>query len=80
MTILPMVFVNNFPLIAVLFYRTSILITGILLIHTLIGSVIKGLQSQPPIFVTFIAGTIIRNKIGELVFAGDYMEVEYKVQ
>nr|WKM69319.1 neuronal acetylcholine receptor subunit alpha-5 [Aedes albopictus] len=61
-----------------LFYRTSIIITGILLIHTLIGSVIKGRRNPPPSLIALLAGTIHKNKIGELVLAGEYMEVEYK--
>ncbi|KXJ76020.1 hypothetical protein RP20_CCG010416 [Aedes albopictus] len=65
--------------IILLFYRTSIIITGILLIHTLIGSVIKGRRNPPPSLIALLAGTIHKNKIGELVLAGEYMEVEYKV-
>ncbi|XP_062551147.1 neuronal acetylcholine receptor subunit alpha-5-like isoform X2 [Armigeres subalbatus] len=61
-----------------LFYRSSVIITAILLIHTLIGTAIKGLQGSPPALVTLVAGSVIQNKIGELVLARDYMTVEYK--
>ncbi|XP_065089003.1 neuronal acetylcholine receptor subunit alpha-5-like [Ochlerotatus camptorhynchus] len=61
-----------------LFYRNSVVVTGILIIHTLIGSALKRLERTPPNMVTLAAGTVIKHKIGELILAGDYMTVEYK--
>ncbi|XP_055641398.1 neuronal acetylcholine receptor subunit alpha-2-like [Toxorhynchites rutilus septentrionalis] len=61
-----------------IFFRNSLIITTLLVIHSMIGTSLKRIECNPPAFVTLIAGTIATNKFGELIFAGDYMNVEYK--
>ncbi|KAL9706350.1 hypothetical protein quinque_009868 [Culex quinquefasciatus] len=61
-----------------LFFRNSLIITCLLLIHTAIGTWVKKLNRAPPALVTLLTGTAMKNKVGELFLAGDYMNVEYK--
>lgn len=72
-------FAEAFSVISVIFFRNSLIITSLLIIHSMIGTAVKHMDRKPPAIVMLLAGTIAKNKFGELVFAGDYMNVEYKV-
>ncbi|XP_058816638.1 neuronal acetylcholine receptor subunit alpha-5-like [Topomyia yanbarensis] len=61
-----------------IFFRNSMIITCLLIIHTMVGAAMKRMDREPPNLVVLLTGTVVKNKFGELILAGNYMNVEYK--
>ncbi|XP_053693114.1 neuronal acetylcholine receptor subunit alpha-10-like [Sabethes cyaneus] len=61
-----------------IFLRNSIIIVCLLLVQTLLGSALKRMKRTPPNTIILLTGNIQKNKVGELILAGNYMSVEYK--
>ncbi|XP_058447012.1 neuronal acetylcholine receptor subunit alpha-5-like [Malaya genurostris] len=61
-----------------IFFRNSMIITCLLIVHTMVGAALNRMDREPPSIVLLLTGTVVKNKFGELILASNYMNVEYK--